>query len=171
MIMKIHLANQSYIIWWNRMYLVVKVRPLFKNKQCASSNKFWQELPIVVSALIDEVSVRAMNYVPMQIDTSPHEVWKSMRIRTPFHTKRGPLSPWGFFLSVLWLIVLLLPSRQLSEWPLVKMSWIKTYFSLEDRPATAAASPICIVAYVDMGLGWGYLRQIGSSKFVKSNNP
>ena len=24
-----------------------------------------------------------MNYVPMQIDTSPHEVWKSMRIRAP----------------------------------------------------------------------------------------
>ena len=28
--------------------------------------------------------VHAMNYVPMQIDTSPHEVWKSMRIRAPF---------------------------------------------------------------------------------------
>lgn len=28
-----------------------------------------------------------------------------------------------------WLIVLLPVSRQLSEWPLVKMSWIKTYFS------------------------------------------
>ena len=111
--------------------------------------------------------VRAMNYVPMQIDTSPHEVWKSMRIWTPFHTKRGPLSLWGFFLSVLWLIVLLLASRQLSEWPLVKMSWIKTYFSLEDRPATAAASPICIVAYVDMGLGWRYVRQIGLSRFLK----
>ena len=47
------------------------------------------------------------------------------------------------------------------------MSWIKTYFSLEDRPATAAASPICIVAYVDMGLGWRYVRQIGLSRFFK----
>ena len=29
-----------------------------------------------------------------------------------------------------WLIVLLPASRQPSEWPLVKMSWIKTYFKL-----------------------------------------
>ena len=48
-----------------------------------------------------------------------------------------PGSLWGF--SNLWLIVLLQPSRQLSEWPLVKMSWIKTYFSPK------SIYPICIL--------------------------